>query len=94
MACMLEGDSCMETMILFHPFIETDPLCDCSERLEIEEDKGMRKQRSSRHVEWIPWDKGMCWLCRLRTKGMGEPVENTVLDGAQVASEVCVHHHS
>jgi hypothetical protein len=44
----------METMILFHPFIETDPLCDCSERLEIEEDKGMRKQRSSRHVEWIP----------------------------------------
>ncbi len=25
---------------------------------------------------------------------MGEPVENAVLDGAQVASEVCVHHHS
>jgi hypothetical protein len=24
---------------------------------------------------------------------MGEPVENAVLDGAQVASEVCVHHH-
>jgi hypothetical protein len=39
----------METVILFHPFSDTDPLCDCSERLEIEEDK-----RSSRHVEWIP----------------------------------------
>lgn len=24
-----------------------------------------------------------------RTKGMGEPVENAVLDGVQVASEVC-----
>jgi hypothetical protein len=30
--------------------------------------------------------------CR-QTKGMGEPVENAVLDGAQVASEVCVHQH-
>jgi len=44
----------METVNLFHPFSDTYPLCDCSERLEIEEDKRMREQMSSRHVEWIP----------------------------------------